>query len=60
MLFVNSGDVQNGIPGNVLLAFSVDGKYGTHFHRTNLVNHEGHEIHEGQSDLVTFVGFLIC
>jgi polyvinyl alcohol dehydrogenase (cytochrome) len=26
MLFVNSGYVQNGIPGNVLLAFSVDGK----------------------------------
>jgi polyvinyl alcohol dehydrogenase (cytochrome) len=25
-LFVNSGYVQNGIPGNVLLAFSVDGK----------------------------------
>jgi polyvinyl alcohol dehydrogenase (cytochrome) len=26
MVFVNSGYVQNGIPGNVLLAFSVDGK----------------------------------
>jgi polyvinyl alcohol dehydrogenase (cytochrome) len=26
MLFVNSGYVQNGTPGNVLLAFSVDGK----------------------------------
>ena len=26
MLFVNSGYVQNGMPGNVLLAFSVDGK----------------------------------
>jgi polyvinyl alcohol dehydrogenase (cytochrome) len=26
MLFVNSGYVQNGIPGNVLLGFSVDGK----------------------------------
>jgi polyvinyl alcohol dehydrogenase (cytochrome) len=26
MLFVNSGYVQNGIPGNVLLAFSVDGR----------------------------------
>jgi polyvinyl alcohol dehydrogenase (cytochrome) len=26
MLFVNSGYVQNGIPGNVLLAFSVDGQ----------------------------------
>jgi polyvinyl alcohol dehydrogenase (cytochrome) len=26
MLFVDSGYVQNGIPGNVLLAFSVDGK----------------------------------
>jgi len=26
MLFLNSGYVQNGIPGNVLLAFSVDGK----------------------------------
>ena len=25
-LFVNSGYVQNGMPGNVLLAFSVDGK----------------------------------
>lgn len=25
-IFVNSGYVQNGIPGNVLLAFSVDGK----------------------------------
>jgi polyvinyl alcohol dehydrogenase (cytochrome) len=25
-VFVNSGYVQNGIPGNVLLAFSVDGK----------------------------------
>ena len=25
-MFVNSGYVQNGIPGNVLLAFSVDGK----------------------------------
>ena len=26
MLFVNSGYINNGIPGNVLLAFSVDGK----------------------------------
>ena len=26
MVFVNSGYVQNGIPGNVLLGFSVDGK----------------------------------
>jgi polyvinyl alcohol dehydrogenase (cytochrome) len=26
MLLVNSGYVQNGIPGNVLLGFSVDGK----------------------------------
>ena len=26
MLFVNSGYVQNGMPGNVLLGFSVDGK----------------------------------
>jgi polyvinyl alcohol dehydrogenase (cytochrome) len=26
MVFVNSGYVQNGMPGNVLLAFSVDGK----------------------------------
>jgi polyvinyl alcohol dehydrogenase (cytochrome) len=26
MLFVNSGYVQNGMPGNVLLAFSVDGR----------------------------------
>jgi polyvinyl alcohol dehydrogenase (cytochrome) len=26
MIFVNSGYVQNGIPGNVLLGFSVDGK----------------------------------
>ena len=26
MLFADSGYVQNGIPGNVLLAFSVDGK----------------------------------
>ena len=26
MLFVNSGYVQNGIPGNVLLGFSVDGR----------------------------------
>ena len=26
MMFVNSGYVQNGIPGNVLLAFSVDGR----------------------------------
>jgi len=26
MVFVNSGYIQNGIPGNVLLAFSVDGK----------------------------------
>jgi len=25
-LFVTSGYVQNGMPGNVLLAFSVDGK----------------------------------
>jgi polyvinyl alcohol dehydrogenase (cytochrome) len=25
-MFVNSGYVQNGIPGNVLLAFSLDGK----------------------------------
>ena len=25
-LFVDSGYVQNGMPGNVLLAFSVDGK----------------------------------
>jgi polyvinyl alcohol dehydrogenase (cytochrome) len=25
-LFVNSGYVQNGMPGNVLLAFSVDGQ----------------------------------
>jgi polyvinyl alcohol dehydrogenase (cytochrome) len=25
-IFVNSGYVQNGIPGNVLLAISVDGK----------------------------------
>ena len=26
MIFVNSGYVQNGIPGNVLLGFSVEGK----------------------------------
>ena len=26
MLFVNSGYANNGIPGNVFLAFSVDGK----------------------------------
>jgi polyvinyl alcohol dehydrogenase (cytochrome) len=26
MLFVTSGYANNGIPGNVLLAFSVDGK----------------------------------
>ena len=26
MLFVNSGYVSNGMPGNVLLAFSVDGR----------------------------------
>ena len=26
MVIVNSGYVQNGMPGNVLLAFSVDGK----------------------------------